>query len=93
MNIQYQDRIDDYILGRMSATDRKLFEEQVAADPELADQLKYTQQLQAAIKSRKQKLDMMEEWANEESGEESTTSSTPAFHKKLYWYPASLRSC
>ena len=85
MNIQYQDRIDDYVLGRMSATDRKLFEEQVAADPELADQLKYTQQLQAAIKSRKQKVDMMEEWANEESDEESTTSSTPAFRKKLYW--------
>lgn len=59
MNRDFQDRIDDYILGRMSAEDRALFEAEVSQDEAKRQQLEFTQNLKRAITSREAKMAMM----------------------------------
>lgn len=62
MKIEFQDAIDRYVLNEMSAKERADFEKQVAQDAELQEQLKFTQQVNMAIKSRNAKLEKMKEW-------------------------------
>lgn len=62
MKIEFQDAIDRYVLNEMSAKERADFEKQVAQDAELQEQLKFTQQMNTAIKSRNAKLEKMKEW-------------------------------
>ena len=62
MKIDFQDRIDDYLLNRMSDEERKSFESDAAVDTELKEQLQFTETIQQATKSRNEKLSVMEEW-------------------------------
>lgn len=62
MKIEYQDKIDRYILGKMSAEERMDFEKQVTQDAELQEQLEFTQNVNTAIRSRNEKLAKMGEW-------------------------------
>ena len=62
MKIDFQEKIDDYVLGKMSAEDRDKFEKEVSRDIEKQEQLKLTQNVSTAIKSRNEKLVMMQEW-------------------------------
>ena len=62
MRIEYQDKIDEYLLNRMSEKERWLFETVVAQNEELKEQLEFTKQLRAAVKSRKEKLTKISEW-------------------------------
>ena len=62
MKIEYQDKIDRYILGEMSAEERTDFEKQVAQDAELQELLEFTKNVNTAIKSRNEKLAKMKEW-------------------------------
>ncbi|UKK47307.1 hypothetical protein L6475_08725 [Prevotella sp. E9-3] len=65
MKIEFQDRIDDYLLNRMSDEERKSFELDAAVDAELKEQLQFTETLQQAAKSRNEKLTSMEEWKDD----------------------------
>ncbi len=65
MKMDFQDRIDDYLLDRMSDEERKSFESEVAADAELKEQLQFTETVQKATKSRNVKLAAMEEWKDD----------------------------
>ena len=65
MKIDFQDRIDDYLLNRMSDEERKSFESDVAADTELKEQLQFTETIQQATKSRNEKLAAMEKWKDD----------------------------
>lgn len=65
MKIDYQDRIDDYLLDRMSDEERVRFEAETANDAELKEQLEYTQNVRQIIKSRYEKLALMKEWEND----------------------------
>ena len=56
MKIEYQDKIDRYILGEMSAEERTDFEKQVAQNAELQELLEFTKNVNTAIKSRNEKL-------------------------------------
>lgn len=62
MKIEFQDRIDDYLLDRMSDEERKSFESDAAEDAELKEQLQFTETVQQATKSRNEKLASMKEW-------------------------------
>lgn len=64
MKFELQDRIDDYLLNRMSDEERVAFEQEVANDKELKEQLEFTQDVQQAI-SRNEKLAAMKEWEND----------------------------
>ena len=65
MKKDYQDRIDDYLLGRMSDEEKKSFESDVAADAELREQLQFTETVLQATKSRNEKLAAMKEWKDD----------------------------
>lgn len=65
MKIEFQDRIDDYLLDRMSDEERKSFESDTAEDAELKEQLQFTETVQQATKSRNEKLAAMKEWKDD----------------------------
>lgn len=65
MKTDFQDRIDDYLLNRMSDEERTVFEAEVSDNPELQDQLKYTQKVQKAIGARNERLAKIKEWDND----------------------------
>lgn len=65
MKIDFQDRIDDYLLDRMSDEERNRFESDVAGDAELKEQLQFTETVLQATKSRNEKLAAMKEWKDD----------------------------
>ena len=65
MKIEFQDRIDDYLLDRMSDEERKSLESDVVEDAELKDQLQFTETVKQATKSRNEKLAAMKEWKDD----------------------------
>lgn len=65
MKHEGQDKIDDYLLDRMSNVERLTFEKEVETDGELKEQLEFTERLQQVLKSRGEKLALMKEWEND----------------------------
>lgn len=61
MDKDFQDRIDDYILSRMSDEDRYQFENEIAQDEARKNQLEFTRNIKIAIKSRQDKMAMLEQ--------------------------------
>lgn len=70
MKIDYQDRIDEYLLNRMSGEERTAFEQDVNHDEELQDQLSFTKDVQQIVIRRNEMLDKMKQWEEEAMGEE-----------------------
>ena len=62
MKQEYQDKIDKYVLGQMDDTEKSVFEQDVAQDAELQEQLQFTKDVTSATKSREEKLAKMEDW-------------------------------
>jgi len=78
MKIEFQDRIDDYLLGRMSDEERNNFESDATADAELKEQLQFTETVQQATKSRNEKLAAMEEWKDDYVWEDERVAAASA---------------
>lgn len=78
MKIEFQDRIDDYLLNRMSDEERKKFESDAAVDVELKEQLHFTETVQQATKSRNEKLAAMEEWNDDYVWEDERVAAASA---------------
>lgn len=56
MKKEFQDRIDDYILGRMSGEEKAQFEVEINEDSTKREQLEFTENVRNAIASREGKL-------------------------------------
>ena len=67
MKIDYQDRIDEYILLRMSDKERTTFEKDVNHDEELHEQLSFTKDVQQVLIRRNEMLAKMKEWQDEDN--------------------------
>ena len=78
MKIEFQDRIDDYLLDRMSDEERNSFELDAAEDVELKDQLQFTETVKQATKSRNEKLAAMAEWKDDYEWEEDRVVAASA---------------
>lgn len=74
MNIDFQDRIDDYVLGRMPAEDRSQFEKEISQDNEKKKQLELTLNIKKALASRQEKLAMIHDF--ERNYQQQRTYST-----------------
>lgn len=83
MKIEDQDRIDNYLLNRMSGEERQTFERDMEQDKELREQVEFTKDIQTALKSRNEKLARMQKW-QEEMDEEA---------KRAYGYRATGSDC
>ena len=55
MNIDFQDRIDDYVIGRMSENDKHQFEMEVSQDKEKQECLEFTQNVRTTLSSHEHK--------------------------------------
>lgn len=87
MNKDFQDRIDDYVLGRMSAEEKARFEEEVSGDESKREQLEFTQNVKKAISSREEKIARLNEMKmmyDEESNPASQATGTD----DIYYCPA-----
>ena len=78
MKIEFQDRIDEYLLDRMPDEERKSFESDAAEDAELKEQLQFTETVQQATKSRNEKLAAMEEWKDDYVWEDERVAAASA---------------
>lgn len=93
MNIDIQDKIDNYLLNRMSTDERQKFEQEVETNEELKEQLEFSRLVRVAFKDRGEKLAKMTQWEQEElaaSSNEDEELTTPAvapnsWRKYLYW--------
>jgi hypothetical protein len=56
MRKTYQDRIDDYLLDRMTKEERHAFEKEIENNDELQEQLVFTEKVQRAMKSKDEKM-------------------------------------
>lgn len=56
MKTDFQDRIDEYILGRMSDEEKAQFETEVNQDEPKREQLEFTKHVKGAISSREDKM-------------------------------------
>ena len=55
MKKEYQDRIDDYLLDRMTEEERRAFENDIENNMELREQMKFTEMVQGALKNKVEK--------------------------------------
>lgn len=78
MKMDFQDRIDDYLLNRMSDEERNSFESDVASDTKLKEQLQFTETVRQATKSRNEKLAAMEEWKDDYVWEDDRVAAASA---------------
>lgn len=56
MDEKFQDRIDNYLLGRMKDAEKEAFLLEVEQDSEKKEQLEFTESVRDAIRSREEKL-------------------------------------
>lgn len=64
MKINFQDRIGDYLLGRMSDKEQNQFETDAAEYTGLQEQLQFTQSVQQATRSQNEKFKKMLYWVS-----------------------------
>lgn len=62
MRQDYQDRIDNYLTGRMTDAEREAFGREVTNSQELQEQVAFSRDVQAAFKSRGTKMDAVSTW-------------------------------
>lgn len=75
MDIQFQDRIDDYLLGRMSEADKEAFLQEVEQDDEKKEQLEFTRNVKEAVCSREEKLRALAEFQRQYESEHRVVAS------------------
>lgn len=93
MDIRFQDKIDNYLLNRMSIEERHEFEQELEANAELKEQLEFSRLVQAAIKDRGDKLSQIAKWEQEEpeqltkldDEQSNTVVPVKSWRKYLYW--------
>lgn len=69
MKKEFQDKIDDYLLSRLSAADWLAFEQEANCDSDIHEQLSFTNDVRLITKSRNEKLARMKEWKEDSSPE------------------------
>lgn len=89
MKIEYQDKIDNYLLNRMSDEERWTFEQEMEQDKELRKQVEFTKNVQTALKSRNEKLTRMQEWQKEMNEEAKRACSFRATGSDRHYSPMS----
>ena len=78
MKIEYQDKIDDYLLNRMSNEERLAFEKVIEHDKELQEQLTFTDNVRRVMKDRNERLAKMEEWKDDYVWEDERMATASA---------------
>ncbi len=85
MNEEYQERIDNYLLGRLSDVERLAFEQDLEKDAELKGQYEYTKVVKDAlmVENIENTIKKWNQAYNEEK--EQNKSKQVSIRKNLYW--------
>ena len=78
MKIEYQDRIEDYLLNRMSNDDRTLFEQDLKMDTELREQYEFISMVKTALMFENIEKDVL----SVDSGGEDIAAATTSGNEK-----------
>lgn len=78
MKIDNQDKIDDYLLNRMSNEERLAFEKVIECDEELQKQLTFTEDVRRVMKERNERLSKMEKWKDDYVWEDEEVAAASA---------------
>lgn len=81
MDEKKQELIDRYIKDEMPAEERRQFEKLLSEDAELQEQYEFTRQLQEALKSRMEKINLMKQWEDEDA----EPAVQKVGHRKTLW--------
>lgn len=65
MELDSQDKIDDYVMGKMSMREQQYFHKIITNDENLQEQLELTQHIVHTIIKRNQKIAAMKTWEQE----------------------------
>lgn len=84
MKIEYQDRIEDYLLDRMSDDERLVFEKELEKDDELRDQFEFTSTVKTALMLENIENDISNWKEARKMRETVAVASNPKRHL-LYW--------
>lgn len=90
MDKDFQDRIDDYLLGRMSAEDRAIFEEEISQDPSKREQLEFTKGVKTAVSSRQSKLKRLQQFKIQYEQEQQRLATRSRRVKRLILWTSSI---
>lgn len=74
MNEQKQDQIDRYVRGEMTGEERQRFESELMQDAELRKEYEFIRQVQDTLKDRKEKVQLMAQWDEEEKYDMKTAA-------------------
>ena len=77
MDEKFQDRIDEYLLGRMSDADKVTFLQEVKQDKEKKAQLEFTKNVKDAIDSREEKRKAMLMFQKQYEAERNVVAMRP----------------
>lgn len=86
MNEKLQDRIDNYLLGQMSAEEVKKFAEDLNSDPQLLEQYNYTKMVRDTVCEQATLEELMNQWDEEieaERGQEEWEAAACAAAPEL----------
>lgn len=86
MNEKLQDRIDNYLLGQMSAEEVKKFAEDLNSDPQLLEQYNYTKMVRDTVCEQATLEELMNQWdeeIEEERGQEEWEAAACAAAPEL----------
>lgn len=89
MKQEYQDKIDSYLLSKMTKEESSAFETLLEQDAELKEQFHFTKSLKHAISSRNEKIKLIEDWEMQYlKKKESATKKFPKILslKNAYWF-------
>ncbi len=82
MNQDFQDKIDQYLLGQMSEEARLAFKKEIETDTELREQFEFTRDVKKVITDRNRRLAQIREW---EQDYKNKKKSRPAKRQYFYW--------
>lgn len=83
MDIQFQDRIDDYLFSRMSEADKEAFLQEVEQDNEKKEQLEFTRNIKETVCSREEKLRALTEFQRQyDNNHRVVASACPAMARR-----------
>lgn len=94
MDEQLQDRIDEYLMGRMNAADSRRFERDLESEVELLDQYEFTRLVKDAVVEQAKVKQLMQTWDSQEgqsslaggAGMQHPSPSPHQAHRRRLWY-------
>lgn len=91
MDEKFQDRIDDYLLNRMTDVEKKVFLHEIEQDADKKGQLEFTRNVKDSIRSREEKLNALAQFRQQYEEERrpavsaSPIATEPVKSKKQIW--------